>query len=113
VRELRNVVERLMIMVRGDRILSSDVTFLDPGNGGTGAVSVPPASMSSLHEARDQFEREFIVRALAAHQGNISRTAEALGIERSNLYRKMRSFGIPPPRRADDEDEPAQGAGTG
>ena len=53
-----------------------------------------------LHDARDQFEREYILRALAAQQGNISRTAEVLGIERSNLYRKMRGFGIAPPRRS-------------
>jgi len=47
-----------------------------------------------LHDARDDFERQYILRALAAQQGNISRTAEVLGVERSNLYRKMRSFGI-------------------
>jgi two-component system nitrogen regulation response regulator NtrX len=111
VRELRNVVERLMIMVRGERILSSDVTFLDQGTAGITGTTVAQTPLSSLHDARDQFEREFIVRALAMHQGNISRTAEALGIERSNLYRKMRSFGIPPPRRADDEEETASGAG--
>jgi two-component system nitrogen regulation response regulator NtrX len=57
-----------------------------------------------LHEARDQFEREYIVRALAAQQGNISRTAEVLGVERSNLYRKMRGFGIAPPRRGEEDE---------
>ena len=51
-----------------------------------------------LHEARDRFEREYILKALAAQQGNISRTAEVLGVERSNLYRKMRGFGIAPAR---------------
>ena len=48
-------------------------------------------------------ERDYIVRALAP-QGNISRTAEALGLERSNLYRKMKAFGIVPARR-----EPREG----
>ena len=43
-----------------------------------------------LHDARERFERDYILRALAAQQGNISRTADALGVERSNLYRKMR-----------------------
>jgi two-component system nitrogen regulation response regulator NtrX len=62
--------------------------------------------MAQLHDARDRFERDYILRALAAQQGNISRTAEALGIERSNLYRKMRAFGIMPSRKAEDE-EPA------
>jgi two-component system nitrogen regulation response regulator NtrX len=58
-----------------------------------------------LHEARDRFERDYILRALAAQQGNISRTAEALGVERSNLYRKMRGFGIAPARAEKPETE--------
>ncbi|OFW02031.1 MAG: Fis family transcriptional regulator [Acidobacteria bacterium RIFCSPLOWO2_02_FULL_68_18] len=116
VRELRNVVERLMIMVPGDRILSRDVSFLEQGV--VAAAGHAPAAAADasipLHEARDNFERDYILRALSAQQGNISRTAEALGIERSNLYRKMRGFGIAPPphrgtardgeRRPEDED---------
>jgi transcriptional regulator of acetoin/glycerol metabolism len=47
------------------------------------------------------------MRGLAAHQGNISRAAEALGVERSNLYRKMRAFGIVPLRRLEGEEETA------
>jgi two-component system nitrogen regulation response regulator NtrX len=104
VRELRNVIERLMIMVPGDRISSRDLTFLDqslPADSGGTAITM---SSAPLHEARDQFERDYILRALAAQQGNISRTAEVLGIERSNLYRKMRSFGIAPSRRGEDEE---------
>jgi two-component system nitrogen regulation response regulator NtrX len=58
-----------------------------------------------LLEARDRFEREYILKALAAQQGNISRTAEVLGVERSNLYRKMRAFGIAPSRRMEGEEE--------
>jgi two-component system nitrogen regulation response regulator NtrX len=61
--------------------------------------------VAPLHEARDRFERDYILRALAAQHGNISRTAEALGVERSNLYRKMRAFGIAPARRLDGEEE--------
>jgi two-component system nitrogen regulation response regulator NtrX len=105
VRELRNVIERLMIMVPGDRISSRDVTFLDQGPPADGRASTQILSSSApLHEARDQFERDYILRALAAQQGNISRTADMLGIERSNLYRKMRSFGIAPSRRGEDEE---------
>jgi two-component system nitrogen regulation response regulator NtrX len=62
------------------------------------------AAALHAHDARDRFERDYILRALAAQQGNISRTAEALGIERSNLYRKMRAFGIMPARKAEDEE---------
>jgi two-component system, NtrC family, nitrogen regulation response regulator NtrX len=103
VRELRNVVERLIIMVPGDRVASRDLTFLEQGL----IASQQPAAMRSvittLHEARDLFEKDYILRALSAQHGNISRTAEALGVERSNLYRKMRAFGIGPARRPEDE----------
>jgi two-component system nitrogen regulation response regulator NtrX len=107
VRELRNVIERLMIMVPGDSISVEDLTFLDHN----GATRTPPADAPSgrltLHEARDRFERDLILRTLAEQQGNMSRTADVLGVERSNLYRKMRAFGIAPARRAEAEEEPA------
>ena len=105
VRELRNVIERLMIMVPGDRISSRDLTFLDQGLSSGPEAPARPAASASLHDARDQFEREFILRALAAQQGNISRTADVLGIERSNLYRKMRSFGIGPIRTSEEVEK--------
>jgi two-component system nitrogen regulation response regulator NtrX len=102
VREMRNVLERLMIMVPGDTIMPSDLSFLDGSahvEDGDKVASVP------LHEAREAFEREYILRALAAQQGNISRTADVLGVERSNLYRKMKAFGIAPSRKVDEEEE--------
>jgi two-component system, NtrC family, nitrogen regulation response regulator NtrX len=102
VRELRNLVERLMIMVPGDRVGSRDVTFLDQGHVAVPLAEMKPDAIAPLHDARDDFERQYILRALAAQQGNISRTADVLGVERSNLYRKMRGFGIAP-RRTDDE----------
>ena len=106
VRELHNVVERLMIMVPGDRISSRDLSFLEQGL--TSGSDVPaavtrPAVAEPLHEARDRFERDYIRRALAVQHGNISRTADLLGIERSNLYRKMRGFGITPSRRSEGD----------
>jgi DNA-binding NtrC family response regulator len=67
--------------------------------------TVESASRQTLHEARDQFERDLILRTLAEQQGNMSRTADVLGVERSNLYRKMKAFGIAPSRRADEETE--------
>src|SRR5919108_471723 len=94
VRELRNLVERLMIMVPGDRVTSRDVSFLDQGTVAPPPIDVKAAVIGPLHDARDEFERQYILRALAAQNGNISRTAEMLGVERSNLYRKMRAFGI-------------------
>jgi two-component system nitrogen regulation response regulator NtrX len=100
VRELRNVIERLMIMVPGETITLADLSFLDgpslAADEGAGEPMVP------LLDARDRFERDYILRALAAQHGNISRTADALGVERSNLYRKMRAFGISPVRREEE-----------
>jgi two-component system nitrogen regulation response regulator NtrX len=104
VRELRNVIERLMIMVPRDVIVATDLGSLDTADEQP-AKPAADTPLQSLLEARDAFERAYIVRALNAEQGNISRTAELLGMERSNLYRKMRGFGIAPPRRSGDEPE--------
>jgi two-component system nitrogen regulation response regulator NtrX len=98
VRELRNVIERLMIMVPGETIALGDLAFLDGGALSAADPSAPPPL--PLHDARERFERDYILRALASQHGNISRTAEILGVERSNLYRKMRAFGILPRQEA-------------
>ncbi|HXG55088.1 MAG TPA: sigma-54 dependent transcriptional regulator [Vicinamibacterales bacterium] len=102
VRELRNVIERLIIMVPGETITLADLAFLG-GPSSVRLVEAAAADAVPLHEARDKFERDYILQALAEHRGNISRTADALGVERSNLYRKMRGFGIVPTRKTDDE----------
>jgi two-component system nitrogen regulation response regulator NtrX len=101
VRELRNVIERLMIMVPGDVIGASDLSFLELGTPAVAGQNHTSA-MQPLYAARDAWERDYILGALAAFDGNISRTADTLGIERSNLYRKMRSLGIAPTRREDE-----------
>jgi two-component system, NtrC family, nitrogen regulation response regulator NtrX len=105
VRELRNVLERLMIMVPGEVIEATHLSL--PGS--ATQIDVPlyeaGGKVLPLHEARERFERDYILRILAAQHGNMSRTAEALGVERSNLYRKMRGFGIAPSRRADSDEE--------
>ncbi len=107
VRELRNVIERLVIMVPGDTITSNDMGFLGHGVEPTPPVEVATSGRQTLLEARERFERDLILRTLAEQQGNMSRTAEVLGVERSNLYRKMRGFGIAPARRAEVDEEPA------
>jgi two-component system, NtrC family, nitrogen regulation response regulator NtrX len=108
VRELRNVIERLVIMVPGETIEARDLAFLDSSF--AGEAETPEAAVDggapTLQAARSRFEREYILKTLAAHGGNISRTAEVLGVERSNLYRKMRSLGIVA-RGSEKEDEPA------
>jgi two-component system nitrogen regulation response regulator NtrX len=102
VRELRNVIERVMIMVAGDTIVASDLSFLD-ASAGLPVAPVGAADVRPLYAARDEWERDYILAALAALDGNISRTADMLGVERSNLYRKMRALGIAPARREEDE----------
>ncbi|MGE0815198.1 MAG: sigma-54-dependent transcriptional regulator [Vicinamibacterales bacterium] len=99
VRELHNVVERLLIMVHGDIVNASDVAFVDDGGPPPAINGAEIAPTLPLADARDRFERDYILQVLASHLGNISRTAEALGVERSNLYKKMRAFGIAPVRR--------------
>ncbi|HUQ89504.1 MAG TPA: sigma-54 dependent transcriptional regulator, partial [Vicinamibacterales bacterium] len=97
VRELRNVIERVIIMVAGDTITAQDLGFL--GRDGADGTSVPVPDggpVRPLSEARDDFEKDYILQTLAAQQGNMSRTAEVLGVERSNLYKKLRAFGITP-----------------
>jgi two-component system nitrogen regulation response regulator NtrX len=96
VRELRNVIERLMIMVPGDTIQRADMSFLNaavPDRADRAGSTVEP-----LFHARDAWERAYILSALSSFQGNMSRTADALGLERSNLYKKMRALGIGPGR---------------
>ncbi len=104
VRELRNVLERLIIMVPGDVIGARDLAFLDSAVS-VGTAEAAPPQIAPLHDARDRFERDYILRTLGMQQGNISRTAEVLGVERSNLYRKMRTLGIAPARQGDRDDE--------
>jgi two-component system nitrogen regulation response regulator NtrX len=94
VRELRNVIERLIIMVSGDTITAQDLAFL--GRDGVPDPAPEAGPLVPLSEARDRFERDYIIQTLSAQGGNMSRTAEVLGVERSNLYKKLRAFGITP-----------------
>jgi two-component system, NtrC family, nitrogen regulation response regulator NtrX len=93
VRELRNVMERLVIMTPQQRIDVFDLpeSILNR----TLPVALEQEGTASLQSARERFEREFILQKLMEFKGNVSRAAQALQIERSNLYRKMRQLGIP------------------
>jgi len=96
VRELRNMVERLVIMAPRDTIAAEDVPPpLRPKDTVTEAAA---DRARTLKEAREGFERAYILAELRGHDWNMTRTAERLGIERSHLYRKIKSYGITPPR---------------
>ena len=99
IRQLRNNVERLMILAAGDpeaeitaAMLPAEVGALVPavpsGVGGERLMSIP------LREAREVFEREYLVAQINRFGGNISRTAEFIGMERSALHRKLKSLGV-------------------
>jgi two-component system nitrogen regulation response regulator NtrX len=99
VRQLRNNVERLMILAGGEAdavisasMLPQDVGSMVPnmpnGNGGEHLMGLP------LREAREVFEREYLVAQISRFGGNISRSAEFVGMERSALHRKLKALGI-------------------
>jgi two-component system nitrogen regulation response regulator NtrX len=99
IRQLRNNVERLMILALGDpnteisaSMLPAEVGTLVPtvasGIGGEKLLSLP------LREAREAFERDYLVAQISRFGGNISRTAEFIGMERSALHRKLKSLGV-------------------
>ncbi|MBI1734772.1 MAG: sigma-54-dependent Fis family transcriptional regulator [Candidatus Rokubacteria bacterium] len=93
VRELRNMVERLVIMSPRDTIGAEDLPVpLRPKD------ELAEVRERSLREAREHFERAYILAELHAHEWNMTRTAERLGIERSHLYRKIKAYGITPPK---------------
>ena len=95
VRELRNMVERLVIMAPRERIAPED---LPPPLRAQDFDAAAAGAARSLREARDGFERAFILAELRVHDWNMTRTAERLGIERSHLYRKIKAYGIVPPK---------------
>jgi two-component system nitrogen regulation response regulator NtrX len=97
VRELRNFMERMMIMVPGAAITAGDVPppVSRPltGRPSTDALGGLGA-YATLKEARAAFEKEFIIRKLKENHGNISKTADEIDVERSNLHRKIKALGI-------------------
>ncbi len=89
VRELRNTVERVIIMHTHRLVVADDLPIL--------GAEIPPASsynFDSYREAAEAYEREYILRKLAETDGNITRTAEIMGIDRSHLYRRMKILDV-------------------
>lgn len=110
VRQLRNNVERLLILATGDpsepisaEMLPSEATNANS----TGTLGAERIIALPLREAREVFEREYLAAQIMRFGGNISRTAAFIGMERSALHRKLKSLGVSPARGGDDEEEAA------
>ena len=103
VRELKNLAERLVIMISEKKIEPRHLPFsLLQSN----EFSIRPTEPRSLSQARMDFDRDFILKKLEENQGNISRTAGILGIERSHLHRKLKSLKIHVKKRSLKKSDP-------
>jgi len=94
VRELKNIVERLIILTPSNEIRADDLPELSLRSDSAAAAPEPAQVTDSLRDARLDFERQFIIKKLEEFDGNISRTAEAIGLERSNLHKKLKSLKV-------------------
>ncbi|UFS71012.1 sigma-54 dependent transcriptional regulator [Geomonas sp. RF6] len=98
VRELKNIVERLVIMTPGGTITVNHLPDYIRADGGnreaSGGKLDSVLELSSLREAREEFEKEFIIQKLEENAWNVSKTADAIELERSNLHRKIKTYGI-------------------
>jgi two-component system nitrogen regulation response regulator NtrX len=95
VRELRNFIERVYILTPSEFVDVHDLRFaglVDKNESGGGLG--PEDLMSTFREARAQFEKEYLLKKINENGGNISKTAEVIGLERSYLHRKIKSYGI-------------------
>jgi two-component system nitrogen regulation response regulator NtrX len=95
VRELRNFIERVYILTPGEFVDLHDVHFA--GLGSKDEDRAESDAMSTFREARAHFEKEYLLKKISENGGNISRTAEVIGLERSYLHRKIKSYGIEVP----------------
>nr|BFD60569.1 sigma-54 dependent transcriptional regulator [Bdellovibrio sp. CKG001]BFD63984.1 sigma-54 dependent transcriptional regulator [Bdellovibrio sp. HM001]BFD68174.1 sigma-54 dependent transcriptional regulator [Bdellovibrio sp. HAGR004] len=93
VRELKNFIERVYILTPGDFVDVHDLRFaglIDKDD----EKAVEMQDLSTFREARAQFEKDYLLRKISENNGNISRTAEVIGLERSYLHRKIKAYGI-------------------
>lgn len=103
IRELKNAVERIMIMAPGQSVTRKSLEALSILRSADPGPQDSYFSHRSLRDAKEAFERDFILRKLQENDGNVSRTAETIGIERSNLHKKIRSYGIADLKEQEDK----------
>jgi two-component system nitrogen regulation response regulator NtrX len=107
VRQLRNIIERTLILAPGDRVSCIEVDLLPPEvldnqSAMSGASTAMAIMGSPLREARESFEREYLKIQIRRFSGNISRTASFIGMERSALHRKLKALGIGEKREGEE-----------
>ncbi|HEX8195684.1 MAG TPA: sigma-54 dependent transcriptional regulator [Pyrinomonadaceae bacterium] len=90
VRELRNTIERVVIMNQKQAITADDL----PALGNDADVPLVSFRFPTFKDATDAYQREFILRKLAESEGNVAKAAELMGVDRSHLYRRMKTLGI-------------------
>jgi len=94
VRELKNIIERLIILTPSDEITAKDIPLLNIKEERDMASGTESVMVDSLKDAKMDFERQFIIKKLEENEGNISKTAEAIGLERSHLHKKLKSLKV-------------------
>ncbi len=96
VRELKNFIERVYILTPSDFVDVHDLRFagLIDKRDSSSSSAMDVTDMSTFREARAEFEKEYLIKKIQENGGNISKTAEAIGLERSYLHRKIKAYGI-------------------
>lgn len=108
IRELRNLVQRLLVLGGEGEVSVSEVEDAlrqSPSSSAPGANSLPPYFDLPLREAREQFEREYLVFKLREAGGSVGRLADAVEMERTHLYRKLRALGVDPKAPASNRNK--------
>ncbi len=106
IRELKNLVQRLLILGGEEEIAHDEVDAAI--RGASSSISSRPQDVGNvslslpLREAREQFERTYLIQQFRESEGNVARLAERVGMERTNLYRKLRALGIDPKKALDE-----------
>jgi DNA-binding NtrC family response regulator len=106
VRELKNALERALVLARGDEIAEDDLPEeVRSGRGAAPAGGEEWLAGADYRQAKRQFEAAYITRKLEEHRWNVSRTTAAIGLHRQSLQEKLRELGIQRPGKAPAEEE--------
>jgi len=94
VRELKNIIERLIILTPSNQITADDIPPLNIREEREAVSAAESLAVDSLKDAKMDFERQFIIKKLEENEGNVSKTAEAIGLERSHLHKKLKNLKV-------------------